>query len=322
MLVNVIEQALARSPEYKKYCDELAAENAAKERRLVDQASQPLREANAMQKKLMVPIWSQPVPELKAMFRKAQGNKAILTTYFWDVLLRGDTTPIPQEGDPAQIFDEFVEKTLPSLGWRLSVAGCTRLWAFCYCQREVGGNPITPENLALWHTALATNGCYDDATGEASFDESRVVRQSEPVKKVSLDEIDGSTPEGRQAERELVQEQVNESNLPLQRLWYASLAENFDGFQPTKQDWEFIVTLFRQHNLNPNNPKSYDRVRRLMCRLHRWDAKRLLTIDDLREQCVDRLDMSDSDIRHTVWNATNKDTLIQLLERHGVPLAA
>jgi len=307
----------------KGFRQHVAQEQAEQKSRL-DQSLAPIlaerQRLAAQYAALQAPTYRKPLPELKRLWTKANGNIEALSALYWNCTMKPDlertTLQPPEEAEAA--LQKFVTEVLPAQGWVLGVGGVYRLTMAIAVAVQVAGEVVTTETCQAFFDMLRRYECFDLSVGEISFTEPQP--QPEPAPKVSLEEIDSRTPEGRMLERQLVTEQAQEHCLPLQRLWFQSLADNYDGFKPTRADWEFIITLFQRHNLDPNSAASYDRVRRLMCKLGKWDARRLLTLSDLQEQCVDRLDMSNRDTRHVVFNANEKQVLIDLLDKHGVPL--
>jgi|GEM_PF-5042354 len=308
-----------RSAGFRDFIAAEAAEQAARIKQVADQASAPLRQANAAMTKLMVPTWSKPVPELKAMFRKAQGNKTVLTTWYWNVLLRPNAEMIPQDQtEAAQTFDEFVEKTLPSQGWRLSVAGCTRLWAFCYVQREAGGNAITPENLKLWFDALQENGCFDAKTGELSYAEP--VRAPEPPRVPTLDDLDRadtSTNEGRaETHRLLARLWAGEVQTVLIQ-WLDDMLKRF-AFNPTEQQMGEIKQFIESRNLDPRNSAHLSRIRVAFTRAGKFPERCLLD-QELRSILLDKIDTGDRETTRLLRGAPI-DVVRDWMKRNNVTI--
>jgi len=318
MLTNVIEQALSRSPQYKRFLEEEAAAEAARIKHIADQASAPLRQANAAMTKLMVPTWSKPVPQLKAMFQKAQGNKAILTTWFWNVLLRSDTTPIPQDQkEQAKIFDHFCESTLPSQGWRLSISGCTRLWAFVYVQIEAGGNNVTPENLQLWFDALKDNECFDSTTGELSYSEP-VRAAPEPPRvptNADFETLNLSSDEGRLRGIKIAEHLFAVEARPYVQQWAESLLKRFQ-FDISQDQLNAVRAWMEKWNKSPRSIEALEQCRRALVRSGIF-PEHCLDHDDLKSIAIDALPSDDYASLRVVFHGS-KEALKELMQRKGI----
>lgn len=267
------------------------------------------------------------LPKIQAAWQS--GKRTAMLPYYFDLIFRptnADGTPIPegvQSGEDAtREFTTFVEKTLPSkFGVCLSLTGLRTFQLFTYIATFCGRHLVNEANLSRYATALIDSEAFDST--DIIFDPSQIVKAPEPEIAPTLEDIetsDESTPEGRLATKALVEELAEDQSLPLANLWFKSLAENYAGFQPTRDDWQYICALFQKMNWSPLEPKNYDSARRNMVSVGRWTpAEHFLTHDDLKSRACEVLNL-DRETRHVIFNGS-KQQLIDLLKRHGCTLA-
>jgi len=318
-MLTSIQRALEQSPDYQKFLQEEAAEEAKKLKRIADEASAPLRKVNAAQRQLFVPMWSKPTPELIKLFNQSHSNPTLLLTMFWNVLLRPTTDRIFQDpNDAERIFQNFIQKTLPSQGWKLNPSGAMRLTTFVAVQIQAGGNEVTPENLQLWFNALQENGCFDDQAAELSY--SQPQPQPEPTRVPTVDDFENlnlSSDEGGRQGRRIAEELFGREARPIVQQWIASLLTRFK-FDISQEQLNAVKAWMARRNKSALDLNALEDCRRSLVRATIFPPT-ALDLDDLRAICFEKLETSDKEsIR--VARFGNREAVEDLMRRKHISI--
>lgn len=315
---------MPRSKDYEAFLLEEKRRADEAVQRVVERQNAELKQGYQSLLKALGKTWSKPLAKIREAWQS--GKRAPMLPYYFDLVLRptnADGSPIPkgeQTGDDAtREFSKFVESTLPTkFGFRLSISGLQRFQLFVYIHTFCGKHLVSEDNLTRYFNALVDSEAFDAA--DLTYDESLIVKAPAPERDVTVNDLDGvdtSTPEGFRKAKDIADNLMFAEAQPIFRLWRTSLSENFN-VTISDDDIRYMCEWFLANNKNWLDKRSYDAFRLHMVRTGRW-SEHLLTIEDIRERAVDRLNMDDRDIRAIVLHGT-KNALLDLMKHKGVSL--
>jgi len=239
------------------------------EREEKERQERPLREA---QDKLTATIrqihsdaasfWALPLETM----RRADGD-AFTASY---VSLGLPTAP--ETADPKIVaragrreFDNFVA-SLPGRGYTLSQDGILRFGSMCQCQCAVGGVWLAPTTLRRIFDWLVQFSCFNPDELVVDTQTVEAARQGEqPEPEPTFDDwltrYDGSRDADKKLRHALDREVYSGEFGEMFRKWRDSVRDNFHVSLQTHH-FDTVSRFFRERNLSPLRPDSFDAARR------------------------------------------------------------
>ena len=193
-------------------------------------------------------------------------------------------------------FENFKKTVTAKTGVCLSTQGEYRVFAFVMIQSDLqSADPAIEKMYFIALDRLRQLEAFAD--DELGYDENlrTELPELEPVAAPSLEEIDSSTPEGREREKHLVREAFRDENTPLFYEWCASLANGF-GLYITDEQQRAAISVFREYNFSPRDRRNYDRCRKILVRRGIFPST-ASTAEERLSETVETLDMNNRDNR-------------------------
>ena len=320
-MLTSIQSAIELSPGYQEFVREEAVAEKKKLDAIAASANAERQKIAKAYVNLQKPFWSKPISQVVSKIEAAKGRRDLLSAYYWDVLLRGSEEPEgTQPSDPYAVFKSWVESLPARTGFSLSIEGLLRFQNFVLVQSVVGGNLVNEGNMQLYMQTLVREEVF--AANELTYDASLIVKAPEPVRAPSVDDFESlnlSTDEGQRVGRQIADELYCDEMAPLANQWRQSVLQNF-GFVVLYDDLKYMCDWFAATNKSYLDPRSYDAFRIMMVKSGRWyPAEKFLAHEEIKAAAIDKLDMSNRDVRSIVFNGS-KQALLDLMQRHSASL--